>query len=85
MDRTIRNLDEKVYRQLKAHAALHDLTIGEAMNQAIEAYLSQQDQSENPAPPIPSPSEGGEVAPEDVSERVDKILYGPDEDPHQES
>jgi plasmid stability protein len=37
MDRTIRNLDEDVYRRLKARAALRGATVGELMNEAIRA------------------------------------------------
>ena len=43
MDTTIRNLDETVYRELKARAAVEGKTIGEAMNAAIRAYLANPD------------------------------------------
>lgn len=43
MDTTIRNLDETVYRELKARAAVEGKTIGEAMNAAIRAYLATPD------------------------------------------
>ena len=39
MDRTIRNLDEDLYRSLKAQAALTQNSIGELVNQAIRSYL----------------------------------------------
>ena len=40
MDTTIRNLDEALYRRLKARAALEGLTIGELVNAAIRASSS---------------------------------------------
>ena len=43
MDTTIRNLDEAAYRELKARAALEGKTIGEAVNEAIRAYLAHPD------------------------------------------
>lgn len=43
VDTTIRNLDETVYRELKARAAVEGKTIGEAMNAAIRAYLATPD------------------------------------------
>jgi metal-responsive CopG/Arc/MetJ family transcriptional regulator len=43
MDTTIRNLDEAAYRELKARAAVEGKTIGEAVNDAIRAYLGTPD------------------------------------------
>jgi plasmid stability protein len=43
MDTTIRNLDETMYRQLKARAALTGKTIGELVNEAIRWYLARPD------------------------------------------
>ncbi len=42
MDTTIRNLDEKAYRALKARAALDGKTVGEAVNEAITLYLEKR-------------------------------------------
>ncbi len=41
MDTTIRNLDQKTYRALKAQAALAGKTIGQMVNEAIAAYLAR--------------------------------------------
>ena len=41
MNTTIRNLDSRAYRALKARAALEGKTIGEAVNEAIRAYLDR--------------------------------------------
>ena len=43
MDTTIRNLDERVYRSLKARAALSGKTVGEMVNEAMRAYLALPD------------------------------------------
>lgn len=76
MDTTIRNIDEHAYRALKAAAALKGLTVGEAINEAIRAYLTR------PGVPL----EAGsllDLTPEDyppgterLSEDIDAIIYG---------
>jgi len=76
MDTTIRNLDERVYRELKAHAALTGRTIGETLNEAIRAYLARpeamrRDRSLAELEPQSYP-EGNER----LSESIDTILYG---------
>jgi plasmid stability protein len=76
MDTTIRNLDESAYRRLKARAALTGRNIGELLNDAIRAYLAR---------PASRPKHGSlrdltpELYPkgnEQLSERVDAIVYG---------
>lgn len=76
MDTTIRNLDETAYRELKARAALEGKTLGEAVNEAIRAYLatpgrhgrkrSLRDWKPEPYPP------GNER----LSEEIDEVVYG---------
>lgn len=81
MDTTIRNLDPDAYRELKAKAALTGKTIGQAVNEAIRAYLA--------APPeaLPAPSQKTgtlralkpEVYPpgnEELSAEIDAVVYG---------
>ena len=41
MDTTIRDLDPSAYRALKARASLEGKTIGEAVNEAIRAYVGR--------------------------------------------
>jgi len=41
MDTTIRNLDEKVYRKLRAQAALEKRNLGNVLTEAIELYLKK--------------------------------------------
>ena len=76
MDTTIRNLDRRAYRSLKARAALTGKTVGEAVNEAILAYLAHAE---------PAPKQGSlrDLAPwpfpegsERLSEEIDRIVYG---------
>ena len=76
MDTTIRNLDERAYRALKARAALTGRTIGETVNEAIETYLAR---------PASLLREGtlADLRPqrfppgnERLSEEVDPVVYG---------
>lgn len=76
MDTTIRNLDEETYRRLKAHAALNGQTIGEALNQAMRAYLSSEQEVEKTGRFTDLPHEDLGEGNEDLSDRVDEILYG---------
>ena len=76
MDTTIRNLDPKAYRALKARAALLGKTLGAAVSEAIHAYLAQ-------SPSQPRRGSLRDLTPEDyaagnerLSEDVDAIAYG---------
>ena len=76
MDTTIRNLDEAAYREIKARAALSGRTIGEAVNEAIIAYVatpgpSQRTVSLRDLRPRPYPPGN-----ERLSEDVDAVVYG---------
>lgn len=75
MDTTIRNLDSAAYRALKARAAAMGKTIGEAVNEAIWAYLARPDLPKRGSlcdlEPQPYP-EGSER----LSEEIDAIVYG---------
>lgn len=75
MDTTIRNLDDGLYREAKARAALSRKSIGEVVNEALRAYLK------TPAPggrlgslrelqPEPYP-EGCER----LSQEIDDVVY----------
>jgi plasmid stability protein len=76
MDKTIRNLDERAYRALKARAASQGRSLGEVVSEAIRSYLGR-----------PRPGSGtaslADLIPEDLgpgtetlSDDVDTIVYG---------
>lgn len=76
MDTTIRNLDERTYRELKARAALAGRTIGDVLTEAIRAYLDRPNALEKRTSlrdlrPEPYP-EGNER----LSLEVDAVAYG---------
>jgi plasmid stability protein len=76
MDTTIRNLDDRIYRKLKARAALAGKTVGEAVNDAIRAYLARPET-------IPKTGSLRDLTPEAyppgserLSSEIDHIVYG---------
>lgn len=78
MDTTIRNLDEQVYRGLRARAALQGRKVGDLLNEAMRTYLERTAVSERPPraslrslEPEPFP-EGSER----LSQEIDGIVYG---------
>lgn len=76
VDTTIRNLDERVYHKLKARAALTGKTIGEALNDAIRAYLARPDfvpKTASLRDLTPEPYPPGN---ERLSSEIDRIVYG---------
>ncbi len=76
MDRTIRNLDEDIYRQLKARAALAGTTVGELINEAIRAWLARPaglPRRRSLADLRPQPYPDGN---ENLSEDIDAVVYG---------
>ena len=76
MDTTIRNLDRRAYRALKARAALEGKTVGEMMNEAIRAYLAGSDPHERRGTLRSwKPRDYPEGA-ERLSEEVDAVVYG---------
>ena len=76
MDTTIRNLDEHLYRALRARAVLQGRNVGELLNEAIRAYLARvvvsPGRSTLRALKPESFSEGNEF----LSQQVDAIVYG---------
>lgn len=81
MDTTIRNLDERLYRRLRARAVASGMTVGEAMNEAMRAWVTNIARStrgdESGATSIrdlaPQPFPKGN---ERLSEELDDHLYG---------
>ena len=76
MDRTIRNLDEDVYRQLKARAALHGTTVGELMNEALRAWLAVPDAGSRRRSLAELRPEAYPKGNERLSEEIDTVVYG---------
>jgi plasmid stability protein len=74
MDKTIRNLDKRAYRALKARAAAEGKTLGQAVSEAILAYLAR---------PASGSATLADLAPQDLgpgtetlSDDVDAVVYG---------
>lgn len=76
MDTTIRNLDERTYRQLKAHAGLTGRPIGELVNEAIRLYLERQEPRRRGRSLLDVPTELLPEGSEYLSEEIDAIVYG---------
>ena len=76
MDSTIRNLDEKAYRELKARAVLEGKTVGEAVNEAIRAYVARPRSSGGAGSLLSIAPEPFPRGNEKLSEEVDAIVYG---------
>ena len=75
MDTTIRNLDERAYRTLRARAVMQGRTVGELLNEAMRAYLARNPASQRRSTlrelkPEPFP-EGNER----LSLEVDAVVY----------
>ena len=75
MDTTIRNLDERVYRRIRARALAAGKTVGEAVNEAMRAWLARPDVEKTASlrdlAPRPFP-DGSER----LSEEIDDVVYG---------
>ncbi len=76
MDTTVRNLDEQIYRALRARAVLEGRTVGDLMSEAIREYLRRPREinkrgSLRALTPEPYP-DGNER----LSLDVDSIVYG---------
>jgi len=72
----IRNLDARAYRRVKARAALAGKTVGEALNEAMVAWLARpgaQARDGTLRDLIPEAYPKGN---ERLSEEVDAIVYG---------
>ncbi len=75
MDTTIRNLDARLYRRLRAKAVADGVTVGAAVNAAIAAYLARPVLPKRGSildlKPVPFP-DGNER----LSEEIDAVVYG---------
>ena len=76
MDTTIRNLDERTYRDLKAWAVREGMTIGQAVNEAIRAYLAGPSARRGTRSLEELRSEPYPEGNERLSEEIDAVVYG---------
>jgi plasmid stability protein len=74
MDATIRNLDPKAYRALKARAALLGKTVGETVNEAILVYLARPEAQPRRGSIRDLVPEAYPDGNERLSEQVDEVL-----------
>jgi hypothetical protein len=74
MDTTIRDPDERAYRELRARAVLQGRDVGNLLNQGIRAYLAQLPGPRETLHDLkPEPFPDGN---ERLSEQIDEVLYG---------
>lgn len=76
MDTTIRNLDEPMYRSLRARAVLEGRTVGDLINEAIRAYLGRPGCEPRTATLRDLKPERFPKGNDRLSEQIDAIVYG---------
>ena len=76
MDTTIRNLDPRAYRALKAKASLEGKTIGDAVNEAIRAYVAWPGRDEKNGSLRALRPQDFPPGNERLSEEIDAVVYG---------
>lgn len=67
-------MDETVYRQLKAKAAVEGISVGSAINQAVKVWLKKAGLRKNTSLFQIKPESFG-VRNSKLSEEIDEILY----------
>ena len=75
MDTTIRNLDEKAYKRLKAKAAVEGITVGVAVSQAIESWLEEDKTKKRRVSLMDMKPESFGKKNARLSDEIDEILY----------
>ena len=76
MDTTIRNLDPRAYRALKSRAAFEGKTIGDAVNEAIRAYVGWPGRREKRGSLRSLRPQQFPPGNERLSEEIDAVAYG---------
>ena len=76
MDTTIRNLDPRAYRALKAQASLQGRTIGDAVDEAIRAYVGWPGRREKTGTLRSLQPREFPPGNERLSEEIDAVVYG---------
>ena len=75
MNLTIRHLDETVFRKFKAKAAEEGMKLGQALTQAMEAWIRQSPRARAIKLTDMETSDWGKGS-ESTSVDIDEILYG---------
>jgi len=75
MDTTIRELDEDVYRQAKARAAIEGISVGRAVSEALRKWLAEGDRPKKRSILDLKPEHFGKKT-EHLSEEIDTVVYG---------
>ena len=73
---TVRNLDEKAYRALRARAVLEGRTVGELISEAIRGYLGRRAVKRGTASLRALRPEAYPEGNEQLSSEIDTIVYG---------
>ena len=76
MDATIRDLDPCAYRALKAQASLQGRTIGDAVNEAIRAYVDWPGRRDKTGTLRSLQPREFPPSNERLSEEIDAVVYG---------
>lgn len=74
MTKTIRNVNKRIFAELKAEAAREGLSVGEALNLAILSWLERRKSKKLNFMEMKTESWGKGT--EKTSKEIDKILYG---------
>ena len=72
---TVREVDKLVFREFKAEAVKHGLTVGSALTLAMEKFREELGKKKQKFTSLVKPAPWGKGM-EMVSEQVDSILYG---------
>ncbi len=76
MNITIRGLQETIFRKFKARAAEENVTLGDALSQAMEAWLKREKTGAPTARLADLKITNWGKGTERSSEEIDKVVYG---------
>jgi plasmid stability protein len=76
MDTTVRNLDERAYRALRARAVMEGRTVGELISEAIRGYLLRSEVKRGSLSLRMLKPEAYPEGSERLSSEIDTIVYG---------
>ncbi len=75
--KTIRSIDEGVFRDLKSEAAKKGISIGEALNEAIRRWITEsRKQSTGKRSLLEMKASDWGEGTENASQEIDEVLYG---------